>query len=85
MWTSLPSLYGLFPESQVSPHLLFPDIAMGLHTRHTGLLSGLAVLFLLLIILPSVILLLLYKRGQGRIFSEVKVWKCTFLLPSSWD
>ncbi|XP_068394412.1 SLAM family member 5 [Eschrichtius robustus] len=51
-------------SDSISAQQLCADIAMGLHTRHTGLLSGLAVLSLLLIILPSVILFLLHKRGQ---------------------
>uniref|UniRef100_A0A8C0CGD9 CD84 molecule n=1 Tax=Balaenoptera musculus TaxID=9771 RepID=A0A8C0CGD9_BALMU len=51
-------------SDSISAQQLCADIAMGLHTRHTGLLSGLAVLSLILIILPSVILFLLHKRGQ---------------------
>ncbi|KAB1260907.1 SLAM family member 5 [Camelus dromedarius] len=39
-------------------------IALGLHARRTGLLSGLAVLALLIIILSSVLLFLLCKRRQ---------------------
>ncbi|XP_047696447.1 SLAM family member 5 isoform X4 [Prionailurus viverrinus] len=39
--------------------------AAGLRPRHTGLLSGLAVLFLFVVIVPSVLLCLLCKRGQG--------------------
>lgn len=74
---------GLFPVSHISLHLLFPDIAVGLQTRHPGLLSGLAVLSVFIIIIPSVILCLMYKRGQGRIFSEGKKWKGTFLLPGT--
>ncbi|TKC48395.1 hypothetical protein EI555_001945, partial [Monodon monoceros] len=52
-------------SDSISAQQLCADIAMGLHTHRTGLLSGLAVLSLLLIILPSVILFLLHKRGQG--------------------
>lgn len=80
MWTSLPGLLGLFPKSSVTLHFLFPDVAMGLHTRRTGLLSGLAVLSLFMLILPAVLLFLFCKRRQGRIFPEGKIWKCTFRL-----
>ncbi|KAB0360600.1 hypothetical protein FD754_004756, partial [Muntiacus muntjak] len=41
-------------------------ITMNPHTRHTGLMSGLAVLSLLIIILPSVVLFLLCKRREVR-------------------
>ncbi|XP_043423784.1 SLAM family member 5 [Prionailurus bengalensis] len=44
---------------------LCADTAAGLRPRHTGLLSGLAVLFLFVVIVPSVLLCLLCKRGQG--------------------
>ncbi|XP_045311114.1 SLAM family member 5 [Leopardus geoffroyi] len=44
---------------------LCADAAAGLRPRHTGLLSGLAVLFLFVVIVPSVLLCLLCKRGQG--------------------
>lgn len=40
----------------ISLHLPFPGIAMGLHTRHVGLLSGLAVLSLFILILTSVLI-----------------------------
>uniref|UniRef100_A0A673TGY0 CD84 molecule n=1 Tax=Suricata suricatta TaxID=37032 RepID=A0A673TGY0_SURSU len=46
---------------------LCADPAAGLHPRHTGLLSGLAVLFLLILIVPSVLLWLLCKRGQDEV------------------
>uniref|UniRef100_A0A8C9E122 CD84 molecule n=1 Tax=Phocoena sinus TaxID=42100 RepID=A0A8C9E122_PHOSS len=51
-------------SDSISAQQLCADIAVGLHTHRTGLLSGLAVFSLLLIILPSVILFLLHKRGQ---------------------
>lgn len=70
MWTSLPNLSGPSPESQVSLNLLFSDITMTPHTRHTGLMSGLAVLSVLIVILPSVVLFLLCKKGEGRRFSH---------------
>ncbi|XP_032464804.1 SLAM family member 5 isoform X1 [Phocoena sinus] len=60
-------------SDSISAQQLCADIAVGLHTHRTGLLSGLAVFSLLLIILPSVILFLLHKRGQGsylKIFSK---------------
>ncbi|GAB5583772.1 SLAM family member 5 isoform X1 [Prionailurus iriomotensis] len=44
---------------------LCADAAAGLRPRHTGLLSGLAMLFLFVVIVPSVLLCLLCKRGQG--------------------
>ncbi|XP_030157722.1 SLAM family member 5 [Lynx canadensis] len=44
---------------------LCADAAVGLRPRLTGLLSGLAVLFLFVVIVPSVLLCLLCKRGQG--------------------
>lgn len=74
---------GLFPESHTSLCLLLPDSAAGLRPRHTGLLSGLAVLFLFIVIVPLVLLCLLRKRGQGRIFPEGKMWKHTLLLPGT--
>ncbi|XP_066117754.1 SLAM family member 5 isoform X4 [Saccopteryx bilineata] len=52
-------------SDSISAQQLCADITMGLHTRHAGLLSGLAVLFLTIIILSSVLLFLLYKRRQG--------------------
>ncbi|XP_011234597.1 SLAM family member 5 isoform X1 [Ailuropoda melanoleuca] len=52
-------------SDSISAQQLCADTATGLRTRHTGLLSGLAVLFLLILIAPSVLLFLLCKRGQG--------------------
>ncbi|XP_045640470.1 SLAM family member 5 isoform X1 [Ursus americanus] len=52
-------------SDSISAKQLCADTATGLRTRHTGLLSGLAVLFLLILIAPSVLLFLLCKRGQG--------------------
>uniref|UniRef100_A0A667I2G2 CD84 molecule n=1 Tax=Lynx canadensis TaxID=61383 RepID=A0A667I2G2_LYNCA len=46
---------------------LCADAAVGLRPRLTGLLSGLAVLFLFVVIVPSVLLCLLCKRGQDAI------------------
>lgn len=56
---------------------------MGFGTRHAGLLSGLAVLSLFVLILPSLLLFLLCKRGQGRSLPESKIWKCTFPFPGT--
>uniref|UniRef100_A0A7N5JTK7 SLAM family member 5 n=1 Tax=Ailuropoda melanoleuca TaxID=9646 RepID=A0A7N5JTK7_AILME len=70
-------------SDSISAQQLCADTATGLRTRHTGLLSGLAVLFLLILIAPSVLLFLLCKRGQGRIFPEGTMWKCTCLLPGT--
>ncbi|XP_074178592.1 SLAM family member 5 isoform X19 [Rhinolophus sinicus] len=53
-------------SDSISGQQLCSGIAMGLHTRHVGLLSGLAVLSLFILILPSVLLFLLCKREQGR-------------------
>ncbi|XP_013852321.1 SLAM family member 5 isoform X2 [Sus scrofa] len=52
-------------SDSISAQQLCADIAVGLQTRHPGLLSGLAVLSVFIIIIPSVILCLMYKRGQG--------------------
>lgn len=52
-------------SDSISTQQLCADTAIGSHTRHTGLLSGLAVLFLLVFILSSVFLLHLCKRRQG--------------------
>ncbi|KAF6292604.1 CD84 molecule [Rhinolophus ferrumequinum] len=52
-------------SDSISGQQLCSGIAMGLHTRHVGLLSGLAVLSLFILILPSVLLFLLCKREQG--------------------
>ncbi|XP_035871009.1 SLAM family member 5 isoform X1 [Phyllostomus discolor] len=52
-------------SDSISAQQLCADIAMGLHTHHAGLLSGLAVLSLFILILPSVFLFLLCKRRQG--------------------
>uniref|UniRef100_A0A7N5P5E1 SLAM family member 5 n=1 Tax=Ailuropoda melanoleuca TaxID=9646 RepID=A0A7N5P5E1_AILME len=54
-------------SDSISAQQLCADTATGLRTRHTGLLSGLAVLFLLILIAPSVLLFLLCKRGQDAI------------------
>nr|XP_035940626.1 SLAM family member 5-like isoform X4 [Halichoerus grypus] len=52
-------------SDSISAQQLCADTATGLHSRHTGLLSGLAALFLFILIVPSVLLFLLCKRGQG--------------------
>ncbi|XP_039102378.1 SLAM family member 5 isoform X2 [Hyaena hyaena] len=52
-------------SDSVSALQLCADSAAGLRSRHTGLLSGLAVLFLFIVIVPLVLLCLLRKRGQG--------------------
>ncbi|XP_011813019.1 PREDICTED: SLAM family member 5 isoform X1 [Colobus angolensis palliatus] len=57
-------------SDSISARQLCADIAMGFRTRHTGLLSVLAVFFLLVLILSSVFLFHLFKRRQGRIFPE---------------
>lgn len=51
-------------SDSISAQQLCADIAMGLQTHHAGLLSGLAVVSLFTIILPSVLLFLLCKREQ---------------------
>ncbi|XP_047412083.1 LOW QUALITY PROTEIN: SLAM family member 5 [Sciurus carolinensis] len=54
-------------SDSISTQQLCADTATaGSYTRHTGLLSGLAVLFLLVLIPSSVFLLRLCKRGQGQ-------------------
>lgn len=65
-------------SDSISARQLCADIAMGLRIRHTGLLSVLAMFFLLVVILSSVFLFRLLKRRQGRIFPESKMWKLTF-------
>ncbi|XP_027946701.1 SLAM family member 5 isoform X1 [Eumetopias jubatus] len=57
-------------SDSISAQQLCADTAAGLHSRRTGLLSGLVVLLLFILIVPSVLLFLLCKRGQGRIFPE---------------
>ncbi|XP_053523975.1 SLAM family member 5 isoform X2 [Artibeus jamaicensis] len=52
-------------SDSISAQQLCADITVGLHTHHAGLLSGLAVLSLFILILPSVLLFLLCKRRQG--------------------
>ncbi|XP_021781456.1 SLAM family member 5 isoform X5 [Papio anubis] len=65
-------------SDSISARQLCADIAMGFRIRHTGLLSVLAMFFLLVVILSSVFLFRLFKRRQGRIFPESKMWKLTF-------
>ncbi|XP_017525245.1 SLAM family member 5 [Manis javanica] len=60
-------------SDSIAAQQLCTGIAMGFGTRHAGLLSGLAVLSLFVLILPSLLLFLLCKRGQGsflKIFSK---------------
>ncbi|XP_024845654.1 SLAM family member 5 isoform X5 [Bos taurus] len=52
-------------SDSISAQQLCADITMTPHTRHTGLMSGLAVLSVLIVILPSVVLFLLCKKGEG--------------------
>nr|XP_027806551.1 LOW QUALITY PROTEIN: SLAM family member 5 [Marmota flaviventris] len=54
-------------SDSISAQQLCADAATGSRPRHPGMLSGLAVLFLLVLILPSVFLLRLCKRRQGAI------------------
>ncbi|XP_005400268.1 PREDICTED: SLAM family member 5 [Chinchilla lanigera] len=51
-------------SNSISSQQLCADIATDVKTRHTGLLSGLAVIFLLVLILLSVLLFYLHKRKQ---------------------
>ncbi|XP_034794396.1 SLAM family member 5 isoform X1 [Pan paniscus] len=57
-------------SESISARQLCADMAMGFRTHHTGLLSVLAMFFLLVLILSSVFLFRLFKRRQGRIFPE---------------
>ncbi|KAM6217237.1 SLAM family member 5 [Rhynchocyon petersi] len=52
-------------SNSVSTQHLCADIAMGLRKRHTGLLSVLALLILLVLILSPMFLFRLFKRRQG--------------------
>lgn len=52
-------------SDSISAQQLCADSAMGLHMRHAGWLSGLAVLFLVILILPAVLVFLFYKRGSS--------------------
>uniref|UniRef100_A0A9L0IX25 CD84 molecule n=1 Tax=Equus asinus TaxID=9793 RepID=A0A9L0IX25_EQUAS len=54
-------------SDSISARQLCTDVAMGLHTRRTGLLSGLAVLSLFMLILPAVLLFLFCKRRQDAV------------------
>ncbi|XP_006861717.1 PREDICTED: SLAM family member 5 [Chrysochloris asiatica] len=51
-------------SNSISSRNLCADIIMGLRSHHTGLLSVLAVLFLLVLILSPVLLFRLYKKRQ---------------------
>ncbi|XP_032009866.1 SLAM family member 5 isoform X2 [Hylobates moloch] len=51
-------------SDSISARQLCADIAMGFRTHHTGLLSVLAMFFLLVLILSSVFLFHLFKRRQ---------------------
>ncbi|XP_062049697.1 SLAM family member 5 isoform X1 [Lepus europaeus] len=55
-------------SDSISAQQLCSDAAMAYRTRHTRLLSGLAVLFLLALMLSSVFLFLWCKRQQGSHF-----------------
>ncbi|XP_044122624.1 SLAM family member 5 isoform X4 [Neovison vison] len=57
-------------SDSISAQQLCADTATGLRSRHTGLLSGLAGLFLFILIVPLVLLFLLRRRGEGRISPE---------------
>ncbi|XP_044122622.1 SLAM family member 5 isoform X2 [Neovison vison] len=52
-------------SDSISAQQLCADTATGLRSRHTGLLSGLAGLFLFILIVPLVLLFLLRRRGEG--------------------
>lgn len=52
-------------SDSISAQQLCADTATGLRSRRIGLLSGLAGLFLLILIVPLVLLFLLRKRGEG--------------------
>lgn len=67
---SCPSLLGLFPSKSEYMFLLFPDMPVGLHTHYPGLLNVLVVFSLCIVIVSSVFLFCLYKRGQGKIFLD---------------
>ncbi|KAM5162449.1 SLAM family member 5 [Callospermophilus lateralis] len=54
-------------SGSISAQQLCADAATGARPRHPGMLSGLALLFLLVLILPSVFLLRLCKRRQGAV------------------
>ncbi|KAG3281062.1 CD84 molecule [Ictidomys tridecemlineatus] len=54
-------------SDSISAQQLCADAATSSRPRHAGMLSGLAVLFLLVLILPSVFLLRLCKRRQGAV------------------
>uniref|UniRef100_A0A8C7ABF5 CD84 molecule n=1 Tax=Neovison vison TaxID=452646 RepID=A0A8C7ABF5_NEOVI len=51
-------------SDSISAQQLCADTATGLRSRHTGLLSGLAGLFLFILIVPLVLLFLLRRRGE---------------------
>ncbi|KAK2503032.1 hypothetical protein MC885_008742 [Smutsia gigantea] len=52
-------------SDSIAAQQLCAGIAMGFRARHAGLLSGLAALSLFVLIVPSLLLFLLCKRGQG--------------------
>uniref|UniRef100_A0A8C0JFZ9 CD84 molecule n=1 Tax=Canis lupus dingo TaxID=286419 RepID=A0A8C0JFZ9_CANLU len=57
-------------SDSISGLQLCADAATGPRSRHTGLLSGLVMLSLFIFVVPSFLLFLMCRRGQGRIFPE---------------
>ncbi|XP_010614956.1 SLAM family member 5 isoform X2 [Fukomys damarensis] len=62
-------------SSSISSQQLCADITTDSHTHHTGLLSGLAIIFLAVLILPAVLLCHLRKRKQDAA-SENIIYTC---------
>lgn len=59
-------------SDSISAEQLCADSAMGVHMHHAGWLSGLVMLFLVILILPAVLVFLFWKRGRD---SSFKIFK----------
>nr|KAF6315894.1 CD84 molecule [Pipistrellus kuhlii] len=59
-------------SDSISAQQLCADSAMSVHMHHAGWLSGLVVLFLVILILPAVLVFLFWKRGRDSSFKILK-------------
>lgn len=70
-------------SDSVSAQQLCAESAMGVHMRHAGWLSGMAVLFLVILILPAVLVFLFWKRGRDSSFKILKSKKKPDAVPKN--
>ncbi|XP_006895597.1 PREDICTED: SLAM family member 5-like [Elephantulus edwardii] len=70
-------------SDSISIQHLCAGTAMSFRTRCTGLLSVLALVIFLILILSVVCLFNLYKKRQGRILPEGKIWQHSFVPPGN--